>query len=40
MRTEGAVCAHLRQYLVSRPSYALKVDLGLCDAPRMIEQDA
>jgi hypothetical protein len=40
VRTEGAVCAHQRQYLVSRPSYALEVDLGLCDAPRMIEQNA
>jgi hypothetical protein len=40
MRTEGAAVVDLRQDLVSRASYTLKVDLGLCDAARMIEQDA
>jgi hypothetical protein len=40
MRTGGAICVHQRQYLVPRPSYALQVDLRLCDAPRMIEQNA
>jgi hypothetical protein len=40
MCTEACVRVHKGEYLVLRASYALQVDLGLCDAPRVVEQNA